>query len=133
MFLEDGDKFDPTTTFPVPEYYFLPLPEIPNPWVAGYPAENRDQPDGSKALTKSPWELAGYYQVGQKGFKSVKMRNTQIKGHQTLLYGMQTNRGQSGSPLFLVKDDGEPMIFGIHNTGGPDGGLNKGVSVNIHS
>ena len=46
---------------------------------------------------------------------------------------MQTNKGQSGSPIFLLKEDGEIQIIGIHNTGGADKGVNIGVSIDINS
>ena len=50
-----------------------------------------------------------------------------------MFYGNQTNVGQSGSPLFLVKKDNSLQIIGIHNTGGVKSGENEGVTVDIHS
>ena len=70
VFLKDGDEFDTTTTFLVPEFHFSTFPQISNPWMAGYPAEAKALSNGT--IPSSKWEREGYYQVGQKGLLPVK-------------------------------------------------------------
>lgn len=65
------------------------------------------------------------------GKNPMEITEPNAAGFRLLRYGMQTNKGQSGSPLFTTLGGNDLQIHGVHNNNDPDGGKNIGTTVKI--